>query len=246
MYNAYNEALTLAAERAVAFLEKLADRSTGISEAALAKLNEFDPHLPRSSTQAAEVVRQLDELGSDSVIPNMGGRFFGGVIGGAVPASVATRWLADVWDQNACAFEFSPIGAHLEALALRWVQELLALPATTFGVLVGGTQTADITCLAAARHDILSRSGWDVEADGLRGAPDIPVIVADEAHATIFKALSILGLGSQRVYRVPTDEQGRMIVDRVPLLDKPSIICVQAGNVNTGCFDNFRSIAEIA
>jgi glutamate/tyrosine decarboxylase-like PLP-dependent enzyme len=166
-----------------------------------------------------------------------GPRFFGFVIGGSLPAALAANWLAGAWDQNAGLYSVTPGVAHLEQVAIRWVNELFGLPAETTGALVTGATMANFTALAAARHAVLRRVGWNVEAEGLFGAPPVTVIVGDDVHVTVLKALGMLGLGRNRVVRVPADEQGRMCASELPRIDGPTIVCVQAGNVNTGAID---------
>jgi glutamate/tyrosine decarboxylase-like PLP-dependent enzyme len=175
-----------------------------------------------------------------------GPRFFGFVIGGALPATVAANWLATAWDQNAALHEVTPGVSRLEQVALRWMVELFGLPAGTVGAFVTGATVANFTALAAARHHVLQRAGWNVEADGLFGAPPIHVIVGEEAHPTLIKSLGLLGLGRNRVTRVPVDGQGRMRADSVPPISGPTILCLQAGNLNTGAFDPADAIVPRA
>src|SRR5262249_55911455 len=151
-----------------------------------------------------------------------------GVIGGALPATVAAHWLADAWDQNASLYDFSPVSAYLEDVVLDWLLDLLGLPSGSGGAFVTGTQMADVTALAAARSSVLKRAGWDVAADGLFGAPPISVIVGEEVHATMLKALRLLGLGSSQLHIVPGDSQGRMKPSEMPCLAGPVIVCAQA------------------
>jgi glutamate/tyrosine decarboxylase-like PLP-dependent enzyme len=166
-----------------------------------------------------------------------GPRFFGFVIGGALPATVAAGVLATAWDQNGVRHDLSPGTAVIEDVALRWVVEALGLPAGTAGGFVTGATVANFTALAAARHAVLARTGWNVEARGLFGAPEISVVVGAEAHVSLFKALAMLGLGRERVVVVPVDGQGRLRADALPRLSPATIVCLQAGNVNTGAFD---------
>jgi glutamate/tyrosine decarboxylase-like PLP-dependent enzyme len=175
-----------------------------------------------------------------------GGRFFGFVNGAALPASVAATWLASVWDQNAALRVMSPAAAVLEEVALGWVRDALRLPSECAGSVVTGCSMANFTGLAGARHALLERAGWDVENDGVFGAPRLTVVAGEEVHASVLKALGLLGLGRQRVIRVPADEQGRMRADRIPALDERTIICIQAGNVNTGAFDPAAEICRRA
>jgi glutamate/tyrosine decarboxylase-like PLP-dependent enzyme len=168
------------------------------------------------------------------------------VNGAALPASVGATWIASAWDQNAALRVMSPAAVALEDVALGWVREALALPAECAGSVVTGASMANFTGLAAARHALLERSGWDVESDGMFGAPPLTVVVGDEVHASLLKALGLLGLGRKRVIRVPADEQGRMRADCMPALDDRTIVCIQAGNVNSGAFDPAAAICRRA
>jgi glutamate/tyrosine decarboxylase-like PLP-dependent enzyme len=166
-----------------------------------------------------------------------GRRFFGFVIGGTLPVALAASWLATAWDQNSALAAVTPGTAALEGVALRWLIEALGLPPGCGGGFVTGGTMANFSALAAARHSVLARAGWDVDADGLFGAPPITVVVGQEVHPTLMKALGLLGLGRSRVLRLPVDAQGRMIAAALPALRGPAIVCLQAGNVNTGACD---------
>ena len=207
------------------------------SAEAIAALDAFVEPLPEKPSEPDDVLKMLDELGSPATMGISGARFFGFVIGGSVPAALAANWLATAWDQNAGLFLATPISAVLEEVATEWLIDALKLPAGCGSAFVTGATVANFTALAAARHAVLARAGWDVESRGLFGAPEIQVIVSDEAHPSVIKSLGMLGLGRDRVVRVPTDGQGRMIAERMPELRAPSIVCLQAGNVNTGAFD---------
>jgi glutamate/tyrosine decarboxylase-like PLP-dependent enzyme len=202
--------------------------------------------LPASGLDANEVIKILNETAGPATVASAGGRYFGFVIGGSVPAALGAAWLVSAWDQNAGLRVASPAAVILEDIALRWVADALGLPASTGGALVTGATMANFTCLAAARHAVLARAGWDVEANGLFGAPEIRVVVGEEVHSTLLKALAMLGLGRDRVIRVPVDSQGRMRADALPLLDERTILCIQAGNVNTGAFDPAHLICPLA
>jgi glutamate/tyrosine decarboxylase-like PLP-dependent enzyme len=191
-------------------------------------------------------VRELHEIGSPATVASTGGRYFGFVIGGALPVTVAVSWLATAWDQNGSFIATSPIAAAIERVASRWLRELLQLPASTTAAFVTGGTMANFSGLAAARRALLSRAGWDVDADGLFGAPPLTVVVSDEVHITVLKALALLGLGKKRVVRVPTDDHGRMRADALPRTDGPTLVCMQAGNVNTGAFDPAGPICDWA
>lgn len=179
----------------------------------------------------------LDELGSPATMGIAGSRFFGWVIGGSLPAALGANWLASAWDQNAGLFIATPIASTLEEVSIRWLLEVLALPPGCGAAFVTGATVANFTALAAARHSVLKRVGWDVESRGLFGAPEIQVVVGEEAHPSLIKSLGMLGMGRDRVTRVPVDAQGRMRADSLPELGAPAIVCLQAGNVNTGAFD---------
>jgi glutamate/tyrosine decarboxylase-like PLP-dependent enzyme len=235
--------LSDAAERAVRYLESLDARSVAALPGAPERLREvLDAPLPEGPSSAGDALAVLDTFGSPATTANASGRYFGFVTGGALPAALAANWLAGAWDQNAFSFTGSPAAAIFEDTALRWIKQALGLPQETAGTLVTGATMANFTGLAAARHLVLIRAGWDVERQGLFNAPEITVFVGEEAHATLFKVLAMLGLGRDRVRRIPADDQGRMRGDALPAISGPSIVCLQAGNVNSGAFDPAREI----
>jgi glutamate/tyrosine decarboxylase-like PLP-dependent enzyme len=229
--------LRLAADTAACYLENLEQRSVAPSPGDLVGLAELDEPLPEAPMEAARVLETLDRIGSPATMGMAGPRYFGFVIGGSLPAALAANWLAGAWDQCPGLFAASPVGTVLEEVCLRWLLDLLKLPAGSGGAFVTGATVANFSALAAARHAVLARQGWDVEADGLFGAPPITVVVGEEVHPSLIKALGMLGLGRSRVVQVPVDRQGRMVAAKVPPLGGPSIVCIQAGNVNTGAFD---------
>jgi glutamate/tyrosine decarboxylase-like PLP-dependent enzyme len=238
--------LNLTAETAARYLENLRDRSVAPSPEALAGLTELDEPLPELPMEPGSVLEMLDRIGSPATMGMAGRRYFGFVIGGSLPAALAANWLAGAWDQCPGLFAASPIGTVLEEVSLSWLLDALKLPAGSGGAFVTGATVANFTALAAARDAVLARAGWDVEADGLFGAPPITVVVGDEAHPSLIKALGMLGLGRSRVVRVPVDGQGRMRVIQMPKLSGPAIVCMQAGNVNTGAFDPAADICRWA
>ena len=238
--------LEMSAERAIAYLEGLENRPVAPSAAAVAGLAALDEPLPERPTPDADVIRQLDEVCSPATMAMAGPRFFGFIIGGSLPVALAANWLAGAWDQNSALYNVTPATAELERVALRWLLELFGLPAGCGGGFVTGATVANFTALAAARHGVLARAGWDVEADGLIGAPPVTVVVGDEAHSTLFKALGLVGLGRKRVVRVPADSQGRMRADALPRLSGPTIVCAQAGNLHSGAFDPLPAICDWA
>ena len=242
---AYEESRLLAdvAERATRYLSQIDERRVFPSREALGPLSDFDVPLPEHPIAPEEVVDELDRLASPATTAIAGPRFFGFVNGSGLPAAVAVNWLSTAWAQHGGFWVLAPAGTKLEQVALRWTIDLLGLPPESAGAFVTGTTMAHVAGLAAARSSLLAQVGWDVEADGLFGAPPITVIVGAEAHPSLFKALGIVGLGRDRVVTVPTDSQGRIRADSLPEVTGPTIVCLQAGNVNTGAFDPFREIA---
>lgn len=193
-----------------------------------------------------DVIELLDTAGSPATVASTGPRYFGFVIGGSLPAAMAANWLAGAWDQNAGLYVSSPVAARVEEIAASWLLDVLALPESSGVGFVTGATMANFTALAAARHALLSRAGWNVEEHGLFGAPEITVVVGEEVHASMLKALAMLGFGRKRVVAVPVDDQGRMIADRLPRLDAHTLVAIQAGNVNSGAFDPASEICARA
>src|SRR6267143_3129757 len=226
--------LRTTAERAARYLADLKERRVAPTPEALTNLRRLDEALPEHPTDPAAVIALLDEIGSPATMASAGGRFFGFVVGGSLPATVAASNLAAAWDQNAGIVVLSPIAARLEEVAMRWLLDVLGLPPSSgLGFVTCATQ-ANFAGLAAARHALLARRGWNVETQGLFGAPPITVVVGEEVHVSVLKALGLAGLGRERVVRVPADAQGRMRADKLPKLSGPTLICTQAGNVNSG------------
>jgi glutamate/tyrosine decarboxylase-like PLP-dependent enzyme len=240
------EVLLQAATRAIAYRRNVNERSVTPTNAAIDRLGQLVQSLPQSGIDAREIIRLLDEVGSAATVATTSGRFFGLVVGGTLPAALAANWIATAWDQNACFRYTSPISAALEDISLGWLNEIFGLPSDVGGAFVTGASMANLAALAAARHALLSKAGWDVDAKGIYGAPELRVVVSNEVHVTVLKALSLLGLGRDRVIRVPTDERGRMQLDGLPPLDDQTIVCMQAGNVNTGDFDPAAEICRRA
>lgn len=204
--------------------------------------------LPEHGLEDAQVVAELIEAAEPGLMAMPSGRFFGFVIGGALPATVAADWLTTAWDQNAGLIGPTPSAGVVEEVALGWLQELLGLPDGVSAGFVTGCQMAHMTALAAARHRVLERAGWDLAQHGLQGAPRIRVLVGEERHVTVDRALRYLGMGSAQIEVVPADEQGRMRVELLPGAlaagDGPTIVCAQLGNVNTGSCDDVTAIAD--
>jgi glutamate/tyrosine decarboxylase-like PLP-dependent enzyme len=231
------ELLAETADRAARYLAGVSDRPVAPSQTAVARLEEIGGALPELPRDPQQVLALLDDVGSPATVASTGGRYFGFVIGGSLPASLAANWLAGAWDQNAAMQVMSPVAAKLEDIVLDWMVDLLGLPRGSGAGFVTGTTMANFTAMAAARSALLRHAGWNVEEDGLFGAPPIHVVVGEEVHVSLLKALSLLGMGRSRVTRVPVDGQGRMRADALPVLDERTLVCIQAGNVNTGAFD---------
>lgn len=238
--------LRAAAGRAIRYLETLDERPVFPPPAARTRLAALRTPLPDAPCDPAEVLAELDDLASPATVASAGRRYFGFVTGGTLPASLAASWLASAWDQNAFSSVTSPAAAAIEEVALGWLVELLGLPRGSAGAFVTGATMANLTGLAAARRAVLARAGWDVDERGLQGAPPVRVVVGEEAHPTLRKALGLLGLGRATALVVPADAQGRMRADALPPLDAQTIVCIQAGNVNSGAFDPAAEVCRAA
>jgi glutamate/tyrosine decarboxylase-like PLP-dependent enzyme len=233
-------------DRALAYLGGIAGRPVAPSEQAVADLCELASPLPERGLGATHVLHVLDEVGSPATVASNGPRYFGFVTGGALPIAQAAAWLTAAWDQNAALTVMSPVAARSTEVAVGWIADLLGLPAGIPGAFVTGATMANATCLAAARDAVLTQSGWDAAAQGLVGAPPVTVIVGAEVHATVRKALGIVGLGRDRATVLPVDRQGAIVARDLPALTGPAIVCLQAGNVNSGASDPFGPLIEWA
>jgi glutamate/tyrosine decarboxylase-like PLP-dependent enzyme len=202
--------------------------------------------MPSGPTADADLLAFLDTHGSPATVASAGGRYFGFVTGGALPAAVASHLLATAWDQNCISFVSSPAVALFDETALRWLKEIFGLPAASLAAFVPGATAANFTGLAAARHEVLRRAGWNVEEQGLRAAPEVTVLVGAEVHGSINRVLPLLGFGRANLVRVPVDDQGRMRADKLRTIEGPAIACIQAGNVNSGAFDPADDIIDWA
>jgi len=236
-------------EIANSYLDSVPELRVGSSADYEALLQSMDAPLPLAPQDPLSVIEELAERARPGLVTTPGPRHFGFVIGGVLPAALAADWLASTWDQNAFSFVLSPAATVVEEIARRWLTELLGLSSDmSMGVVTGGTM-ANFTALAAARHALLRDAGWNVEEQGLFGAPELAVVTSDESHITIFASLQMLGLGRARVTRVATDDQGRMRPDALRsvlgAIKSPALVCAQAGNVNTGAFDPIQEIAPI-
>ena len=236
-------------ELASSYLDNVGERRVGSLADYETLLDAMGGPLPDAPSDALAVIENLATTAEPGLVATAGPRHFGFVIGGALPAALAADWLTGVWDQNAFSFVLSPAAAVVEEVSRRWLTELLGLaPDTSMGIVTGATM-ANFTSLAAARHALLLQLGWNVEEQGLFGAPPITVVTNEESHVSVFASLQMLGLGRERVTRVAADEQGRMRPDALQAtlreLTTPAIVCAQAGNVNTGAFDPLHAIAPL-
>jgi glutamate/tyrosine decarboxylase-like PLP-dependent enzyme len=233
-----------AARRAADYLKGMDNRRVGPGPDSISGLRKFNQPLQYDPIAPESVLEELDTLGSPATVASAGGRYFGFVIGGSLPAALAANILAGAWDQNAALEIAGPTPSALEKVSREWLISLLNLEAGTEVGFVTGATMANFTGLAAARHALLDAQGWDVESKGLFGAPSVEVIVGNEVHVSLLKALSLLGFGRERVVRVPVDAQGRIDAAAMPDIHEPAIVCLQAGNVNTGAFDPLEEICS--
>ena len=232
------------AAMAESYLSAIGKNPVFPSADSIKNLHQFKEPLQDDPVSPEYVLNMLDEKGSPATVKTTGGRYFGFVIGGSLPAAMMAKLLATVWDQNGAMYVMSPITAMLEEITGEWLVDLLGLPAFTAVGYVTGCTMANFTALAAARHALLKKEGWDVEARGLFHAPEITVITGDEVHVSMLKALNLIGFGRERIIRVPVDAQGRIIAEEIPNTSGPTILCLQAGNVNTGAFDPIETICR--
>ncbi len=243
------ELLRLTADYAAQYRGSVAERPVAAT-ATIEELREaLGGPLPEQATDAEQVIAELIAAAEPGVVPSGSGRFFGFVVGGALPAPLAADWLTSTWDQNAGLVVLGPSAAVVEEVSLGWLTELLGLPSGVSAAFVTGCQMAHVTALAAARHHVLEAAGWDLARGGLQGAPRISILVGEESHVTVGRALRYLGLGSDQIEAVATDEQGRMRPDALrealATTAGPTIVCAQAGDVNTGNFDALNEIADV-
>ena len=228
------------------YLENVFERNVYPTQEALEKLSVFDEELPVNSTNSKNVLEQLNKYGSPATTATLGGRYFGFVTGSAVPVGLAAKNLGTYWDQAPAMNVLSPIGSKLESVVEKWLVDLFNLPQNTSAGFVSGTSTANLCGLAAARYRILQRNNWDINEKGLRDSPKIRIVTGKQSHSTVLKAIGILGLGTENIEWVDVDNQGRIITELVPELDENTILILQAGNVNSGAFDDFEKLCNKA
>ena len=233
-----------ARDAAYTYADRVLERNVFPTPEAIANLTRFDEPLPDSPGDALQILRQLDEYGSPATVAQIGGRYFGLVNGGVIPATLAVRWLTDFWDQNTPLYLSSPIASRLEEVTEAWLRELFGLPESTIAGYVSGSSMSIFCGLAAARHRNFARLGWDINRHGFINAPRLRVIASRQTHGTVTKAIALLGFGIDNVEWVDADTQGRIDARLVPELDQSTILILQAGNVNSGAFDDFASLCQ--
>ena len=228
------------------YLKKAFERNVYPTNEAIENLSHFDERFPERSSNTLDILAQLHAYGSPATVSQIGGRYFGFVNGGIVPAGLAARWLSDVWDQNTAMQVISPVSSKLETVVENWLCHLFDLPERTVAGFVSGTSSATFCGLAAARYRILEKAGWDINQKGLFGAPLIRVVTGRQAHSTVLKAIGLLGIGKDHIEWVDTDAQGSVMPEQIPELDANTLVILQAGNVNSGAFDVFEEICSKA
>ena len=229
-----------------AYQAALDDRNVMPDEKAIQALRSLHEPMPQNETDGIAVIHQLHDIGSPATVATTGGRFFGFVVGGALPVAVASSWLASTWDQNAGSWLLSPISGELENIAGKWLLDLFDLPRdAAFGFVTGATM-ATFSSIVAARSSLLRRQGYDVKAKGLAGSPPLRVVMSEEVHPTNIAALGYAGIGIEQIERCPVDDQGRILPEQMPPLDSNTLIMLQAGNINSGSFDDFRTVCKAA
>lgn len=231
---------------AVDYLANVENRNVYPTPEAIQNLKHFEESLPLEPSNSTTILEMLHQYGSPATVTQTGGRYFGFVNGATVPAGLAARWLSDTWDQNYALYVMSPIAAKLESICQDWLVGLLGLPQGTVAGFVDGTSNASICGLVAARDHLLRQQGWDIKSKGLYEAPKIRLVVGKQAHSSIIRALSILGLGKEQIEWVDVDNQGRFMAESMPKLDNNTLVILQAGNVNSGAFDPFDEVCDQA
>lgn len=228
------------------YLDQIDQMDAFPQKEALAGLANFEEALPFAGDSAKAIIDLLHQYGSPATNAQVGGRYFGFVNGGTVPAALGAKWLADTWDQNGGLFFTSPINAKLEQVCEQWLKDLFGLPAETVAGFVSGTSMANLSALCAARYQLLRNLGWDINQNGLAGAPPIRILAHRQVHSSIKKTLVMLGYGYNNIEWLPADDQGRLVESALPELDNSCLLLLQAGNVNTGAFDPFELVCKRA
>ncbi|MEP1449237.1 MAG: aminotransferase class V-fold PLP-dependent enzyme [Paraglaciecola sp.] len=238
--------LKQAQQAAFNYIDNVAKQRVFPEKQSIQQLVIFEEPLPEASSEPTLLLELLDTVGSINTVAQTGGRYFGFVNGNALPVTLAAKWLSDIWDQNAALHLMSPIASKLESVCENWLKQLFNLPEQTVAGFVSGTSIATLSGLAAARFRQLKKLGWDVNQQGLFSAPKIRLILGSQIHGTVVKAIGLLGFGQDAIEWVDCDDQGRIIVDALPQLDASCILVLQAGNVNSGAFDDFTQVCRLA
>ena len=248
---ALHDALTTSFRHAIHYIDEQDTAPVAALASAAMLRQQLDVPLTEEGCDPAKVIDELAAAVQGGLATVTGGRFFGWVNGGSLPAALAADWLTSVWDQNASLYVVAPAASVIEEIAGRWLKEILRLPATASFAFVTGCQMAHITCLAAARHELLHRRGWDVEQDGLSGTPPIRILTSVERHGSALRAVRLLGLGEKHIFALPSDANGqlsaanlRAALEKAP--SQPTIVLLQAGDLNIGAFDNFTELIPLA
>lgn len=235
-----------ALEYAFDYLDNLDEKDVFPQEESVLKLSAFDEQLPLKSCPPEDVLTLLHESGSPNSVAQSGGRYFGFVNGSSIPVAMASKYLSAAWDQNGGLYNTSPINSKLESICQQWLIELFDLPQETVAGFVSGTSLANFTALCTARFHLLRNLGWDINEQGLNGAPPLRIILHKQIHSSVKRTIALLGYGKRNIEWVDSDEQGRIIVDRMPKLDSSCLVLLQAGNANTGSFDDFDTVCALA
>lgn len=248
MYKEVDEKIIFekASQFAKEYLESVFERNVYPTEEALLDLGKFDESMPQNSSKANDVLDFLNQIGSPATVATTGARYFGFISGGAIPVSLAAKVISTFWDQAPAMHVLSPIGSVLETVVEKWLKEIFNLPASTVAGFVSGTSTANFCGLAAARFRLLSNLNWNINNKGLFNAPQLRIVTGKRAHSTILKAIGLLGFGKDNIEWVDVDDQGKLELNNLPQLDDRTILILQAGNVNSGSFDNFSELCAIA
>jgi glutamate/tyrosine decarboxylase-like PLP-dependent enzyme len=234
--------LSSARDYALQYLDGLSSRRVFPDKTSVQQLEQLHTDLPEAGVSADDILEQLNRIGSVNTVATNGGRYFGFVFGGALPTSLAANWLSSAWDQNVAFKVSSPIGAQIEKITGKWLLELLNLPSQSAVGFVTGTTMANFCGAVAARYHLSRQMGWDIKTRGMNNAPPIRVIAGEEVHASMQRALLLAGFGLDNIIKVPTDDQGRIIPEKMPELDASTFVCLQVGNVNTGAIDPVKKI----
>ena len=236
----------LAHHYASEYLDQIFERNVFPTEEAITNLSIFDEEMPLENSAAESVINLLHQYGNAATVATLGGRYFGFVTGSVVPVGLAAKSLSTYWDQVSAMYVISPLASKLESVVEKWIVDLFNLPTDTSAGFVSGTSSANLCGLAAARYRILQKQNWDINEKGLFGAPKIRIVTGQHAHSAVLKSVAILGLGKANIEFVDVDDQGRIKTNKIPTLDENTILILQAGNVNSGAFDDFEPIVENA